>query len=78
MSSTRSTTSSATILAFFYGLIPNLGVAIILLTVVGDAGAVPAHREAGQGDAEHAAGAAGDQEAPGEVQERPRRSSTKR
>ena len=38
----------------------------------GDARAVPAHRQAGQGDDAHAAGAAGDQEAPGEVQERPR------
>ena len=66
------------ILAFFYGMIPNLGVSIILLTVARDAGAVPAHGQAGQVDDGHAAGAAGDQEAPGEVQERPRRSSTKR
>ncbi len=38
----------------------------------GDARPVPAHRQAGQVDDGDAAGAAGDQEAPGEVQERPR------
>ena len=35
------------ILAFFYGIIPNLGVSIILLTVVVMLRAVPAHRQAG-------------------------------
>ena len=61
------------ILAFFYGIIPNLGRRDHPAHGRRDAGAVPAHRQAGQGDDAHAAGAAGDQEAPGEVQGRQRK-----
>ena len=57
-----------TILAFFYGIIPNLGVCDHPAHHPGDAGDVPADGEAGEVDDRHAARPAGDQEAPGEVQ----------